>query len=157
MKELVSTFAKLFSGGSAEGVMTLIKRCQQANIFICIQTFKALIGALLPFNLAVVTVLFNQARNLLPWITGNFDQKAYDDAFWMLFQRGVSEFNQYALYASVTLILAAGNQVTVKLSTPTQAFKIRANYCLLSNTGGIHESLSKSRRYAKPYRAMAIQ
>ncbi|MDD5269053.1 MAG: hypothetical protein PHO08_18345 [Methylococcales bacterium] len=58
--------AKLFSGRSAEGVMTLIQRCQQANIFIRIQTFKALIGALLPFNLAGVTVLLNQAGDLLP-------------------------------------------------------------------------------------------
>jgi hypothetical protein len=31
--------------------MPFIKRGQQANIFICIQTLKALISALLPFNL----------------------------------------------------------------------------------------------------------
>jgi hypothetical protein len=35
----------------------------------------------------------------------------------MLFLRGVSEFNQYALYAPVTLILAAGNQKGNGLAT----------------------------------------
>ena len=77
----MSTLAKLFGGGSAEGVMPLIKRGQQANIFSRIQTIKALIGALLPFDLAGVTVLLNQAGDLLPRITGNFNQKAHDDAF----------------------------------------------------------------------------
>ena len=37
-----------------------------------IQTLKALIGALLPFNLAGVTILFNQACDLLPRITGKW-------------------------------------------------------------------------------------
>ena len=62
----MSALAKLFSSGSAEGVMPLIKRGQQANIFSRIHTLKALIGALLPFNLAGVTVLLNQACDLLP-------------------------------------------------------------------------------------------
>jgi len=66
LKELMSTLAQLFSGWSAEGVMTLIKRCQQTNIFSCILTLKALISTLLPFNLAGVTVLLNQAGDLLP-------------------------------------------------------------------------------------------
>jgi hypothetical protein len=46
--------------------VSLIKRGQQANIFSGIQTLKALINALLPFNLAGVAVLLNQACDLLP-------------------------------------------------------------------------------------------
>jgi hypothetical protein len=39
--------------------VSLIKRSQQANIFSGIQTFKALINALLPFNFASVAVLLD--------------------------------------------------------------------------------------------------
>jgi hypothetical protein len=52
----------------------------------------------------------------------------------------------HGVACTLTRILTAGKQkgerlqthfsVTVKLSTPTQAFKIRANYRFLSNTGG---------------------
>jgi hypothetical protein len=59
LKEVMSTLAKLFSGRSTEGVMPLIKRGQQATIFSRIDTLKALISKLLPFNLAGVTVVFN--------------------------------------------------------------------------------------------------
>jgi len=54
-----STFAKFFSGRAAEGAVSLIKRGQQTNIFSGIQSLKALINALLPFNFASVAVLLN--------------------------------------------------------------------------------------------------
>jgi len=42
-------------------------------------------------------------------IAGNFNRKAYHDAFWAFIQLSLSEFNQ-ALYVPAALILAAGNQ-----------------------------------------------
>ena len=64
-ENVLSAFAKFLGGRAAEGIMPLIKRGQQANVFIRIDTLKAMIGALLPFNVAGVTVLLNQSCDLL--------------------------------------------------------------------------------------------
>ncbi len=65
-KQAVSTFAKLFGGRPAEGVMAFIQGGQQANIFSGVNTLKTLMRALLSFDLPCVAVLLDQARNLLP-------------------------------------------------------------------------------------------